>query len=93
MPATLTYTDSPEALQSSKSLVVIGRVAQLLSDEVRGVLPADLDATVWTRMVRSGDPGDSGRRRDTARRPRRPAPARPRTGASAAHHPALGADG
>lgn len=61
MPANVTFANNVDALADSRSLVFVGRASQLLSETVRRLLPASLSGEVWTRMVRTNDPGDFGR--------------------------------
>jgi probable aminopeptidase NPEPL1 len=56
----LSFVSSPDAA-AAETLVVIGRVARLLADDVRRALPPALAARAWEDMVKRGDAGDTGR--------------------------------
>ncbi len=60
MPARIRLHDSLAALQDVDTLIVVGRHARLLGEDVRAHLPTELSPTAWEAMVRSAEPGDQG---------------------------------
>ena len=61
MPANLTLHADPNEVLGATTLIVIGRKSQLLSQQVRSLLPDSLPRGVWELMIERNDGGDFGR--------------------------------
>jgi probable aminopeptidase NPEPL1 len=60
MPASLRFDEDPAAWAKLDTLLVIGRKARLLDEDVLAILPKSVPREAWQAMV-DGDVGDGGR--------------------------------